>query len=500
MPYTSIQSPPKQRASALAAALGALLFAGACKSYPERVDAWPFYYHENIGSTKQTDIVWPIGGSRESPAGKESGAWPFVAFYTDTEPDRVRNTTNALYPIYLHRDSVLGTKTWILPLYYRHRNTAGGQDEVDSRIFPILWWGRVDGEKYFAFVPFYGTIRKRLARDEIFLVMFPLYSRSKLEGHTANNVLFPLIAWTYGGNRKSSRVIPFYSFYQRRDEPEIWSILWPFIHFTNSKGTETKPRSMFYLFPLFGWDNTPRRRSWTALWPVFSFAKDPESGYYSWIGPWPILRLQKDKDLLRTQVWPFYGHLRQKGMTFRYYMWPVYRQRDKEAERVAQHEWSVLLIMGTRVFIDKVENTRDVRARFWPLYRYFRKKDGSKHFYIFNPLFWHDELGFERNYSRFWRIFEYVDDKQYDETSCRFVWRLIRYDRYKKYRTFNFIGPLFRYEYEPGMVRQYSLLSGLLTVGSRGGSPVFKFLYIPFAGGREPERPQDKVIDLGDSP
>jgi len=491
----------KQGSLAVAAALGALLLAGACRSYPERIDAWPIYYRENIGSTKQTDIVWPIGGIYKSPEREASGAWPFVTFYSDKSPDRVRNATHGVYPIYIHRDTVVGKKTWILPLYYRTRRlTAEGEDEIDTRIFPILWWGKVNGEKYFAFFPFYGTMKNRFARDEIFFVLFPIYSRSKLEGHTANNVLFPLIAWTYGGNRESSRALPFYSRYQRRDEPEIWSILWPFFHFTVSKGDEGKPRSMFYFFPFYGYDNTPKRQSWTALWPFFSFAKEPEKGYYSWMGPWPLLRLQKDKDLSRTQVWPFYGHLQEKGMTFTYYLYPVYRHRHKDAERVAQREWSVLLVMNHKVYTDKIEKTHEVRGMFWPLYRYFRKKDGSKQFYMFNPFFWLDERGFERNYSRFFRIFEYVDDKEYDETSYRFVWRLIRYDRYKKYRTFNFLGPLFRYEHEPGMLRQYSLLSGLLTVGSRGGSGVFKFLYVPFASGKEPVRTKDKVIELGDTP
>ncbi|NQT19569.1 MAG: hypothetical protein HQ592_07680 [Planctomycetes bacterium] len=467
-----------------------LLTAGACSSHPTRIDAWPIYYHDEIGDKKTTDILWPIGGSRTESTNSIAGAWPLVTVRGDTSPYSAdQYSLHSIFPFFVHRKDKASDKTWVLPFYLRtNKLMADGRRNIDHMIFPLFWWGTSPPEeKYFAFFPFYGTIRSRLARDEIFFVMFPIYGRSKLKGHVANNVLFPLIAWTYGGDRRSSRVLPFYSRFKVAGEPEIWSILWPFIHFSRSTGEERLPRNYFYFFPLLGWDRTMTQHKWTALWPFFSGGTKPGTDYYQWIGPWPIVRFQKDRGLLRRQIWPFYGYLYQYKGTTRYIMWPVYRHYYKDTEKFRQREWFILYLLQNKIYYDKITGQEQIRRMFWPFFRYFKKGDGSKHFMAFSLLWYWNERGFERNYSRFWRIFEYVKNPDADETSWRFVWRLIRYDRVKNYRTFNVLGPLFRYEHEDDVQTRYTILGGLLSVGKRGGAPVFKLLYIPFASGAEPK-------------
>lgn len=479
-----------RRALCVIAAALVLLTAGACSSHPTRIDAWPIYYHDEIGDKKTTDILWPIGGSRSDPIRSEVGAWPLVTVRKDGTPYTADHySLHCVFPFFVHRKDKASDKTWLLPFYMRtNKVLLEGGRKIDSFLFFLFWWGSSPVEQdYFAFFPIYGTIRKRLARDEIFFVLFPIYGRSKLKGHVANNVLFPLIAWTYGGDRSSSRVLPFYSRIKVDGEPAIWSVLWPFINFSVSDGEERLPRNYFYLFPLFGWDRTMRQHKWTVLWPFFTGGTKPGTDYYQWIGPWPIVRFQKDKDLLRRQIWPLYGYLEQdKGIT-RYILWPLYRHYYKDTETLRQREWFILYLLQNKVYHNKVNGEMFVRRIFWPFFRYFRQGNGSKQFFIFSPLWYWNKRGFERNYSRFWRIFEYVKNTETDETSWRFVWRLIRYDRIKNYRTFNVLGPLFRYEHEDNVQTRYTILSGLLTVGKRGGAPLFKLLYIPFASGTEPE-------------
>ena len=488
-------APPGTRT--LAAVLIALT-CGACQSDQKRFDAWPLYYHEERGKSKETDILWPLVESVQGPEKSAEGVYPFVTSFK--QPEHNSKSLEVLYPIFIDRQGDTRHKIWVLPLFYYTKQKLPVPFSKTT-VFPLLWWGSdKKGQGYFAFFPFYGTIRERLAREEIFFVLFPIYERSLINGHVANNVLFPLIAWTHGGRTESSRVIPFYTHRKTDGFPDEWSVLWPIIHFTKSTGDEPNPRNMFAIWPLFGWDNTPKRHTWMILWPFFTFAKEEGTDYYSWLGPWPILRLEKTKDLSRTQVWPFYGYLNRKGSVKRYWMWPVYRTYHQETEKLAQRDWSVLLVLVHKEFTDKLQNTQEVRTGFWPLFRYYRKSDGTKWFYALAPLWIHDEPGFERVYSRFWRLFEYIDNKKNDETSYRFLWRLVRYDRYKDYKTFNVIGPLFRYESQPEVQTKYSVLGGLFTVGSRGGAPVLKILYVPLLSGKEPARTRDKVIDLGDAP
>ena len=475
----------------------ALLACGACSSHPTRADFWPLYYHEEIGDRTTTEILWPFGGSTETSEYKEVGAYPVFTSRKEKDPQRPETSSHGLFPFFIHREDPATKRTWVLPLYLRTTKKAYNDGRnVDTTIFPLFWFGtdRKD-EDYFAFFPFYGTIRGRLARDEIFFVMWPIYSRSTLKDHVEHVVLWPFIGWSYGGDKESSRVLPFYTYWRDTGTPEFWSVLWPFIHFTRSTGKERVPQDMFYLFPLFGWHNTPTRHSWTVLWPFFSGSKKPGTDYYSWIGPWPIVRLQKDKGLLRRQFWPFYGYLYEHDYVVRYILWPLFREFHKDTEKMKQDEWFLLYLFQNKVYHDKASGRTHVRRMCWPFWRYFNDGHGRRHFMAFAPLWYWDEAGFERNYSRFWRITEYVDDENRDETSWRLLWRLVRYDRYRNYRTFNVLGPLFRYEREPEVQTRFTLLSGLFSIGRRNGGLTLRVLYIPLASGNDTEPAQAGALN-----
>jgi len=477
---------PRERFIALCALV--LLSAGACSSYPKRIDIWPIYFHEEIGDRKTTEIIWPIGGSKTIPGHSESGAWPFFTTYKDDDKPGYANACNGIYPFFVNRSDKVDSKLWVMPFFLRtSREMPDSDRDIDYMVFPLFFWGTSPPEqKHFAFFPIYGTLKNRLARDENFFVLFPIYNHSRIGSRHAKNILFPIIAWTYGGGRRSHRVLPFYTYYKKEGEPELWSFLWPIVHFSNSDGTERVPRHMFMIWPLFGWDNDRSKNRTLALWPLFSYDSVPDTDYYNWIGPWPIFRLQKGRELRRTQIWPIYGQLYQKGMHSYYVFWPIFRWEHKDAERIEQRDWSFALFLYNKYYRDKVADTEAVRRMAWPFWRYFRHHDGSKQFVAFSPIYYWDEFGFERNYSRFWRVFEYVDNPKEEETSYRFIWRVVRYDRLGKYSTLNVLGPLFRYEHEEEVQTKFSLLGGLLTVGSRGGSGVFKLFYIPFANGKDP--------------
>ena len=479
-----------RRLGCLAACALAALAAGACQSNPSRIDIWPIYYHEELNDRKTTEILWPFGGSKTTDDHSEAGAWPFFTTYKDEDKPGYASAINGIYPFFIKREDAVDSNMWVLPTFLRtSREMPEGERKTDYTVFPLFFWGTSPSDqKYFAFFPIYGTLKNRLARDENFFVLFPIYNHSRINDHHSKNVLFPIISWSYGGGRRAHRVIPFYTFYHKEGEPELWSFLWPIVHFSKSDGTERVPRSMFMIWPLFGWDNDRQKDRLFVLWPFFSYDSVPNTDYYNWIGPWPFFRLQKGRDVRRTQIWPFYGQVYEKGVYRKYVLWPLLRWSNQDAERVEQHDWSFAMFLQTKHYHDKVQDTKADRIMCWPLWRYFKQADGSKQFVALAPLYYWDEYGFERNYSRFWRVFEYVENPKDDETSYRFIWRVVRYDKLGDYSTLNVLGPLFRYEHEKEKQSKYSLLSGLLTVGSRGGSPVFKLFWIPFANGKDPEK------------
>ena len=67
-------------------------------------------------------------------------------------------------------------------------------------LFPIYFQQRSPdtNENYTALVPFYGHLKDRLFRDEIFFVMFPIYSETRKRDVVTDNYLFPFFDLRHG--------------------------------------------------------------------------------------------------------------------------------------------------------------------------------------------------------------------------------------------------------------------------------------------------------------
>ena len=61
-------------------------------------------------------------------------------------------------------------------------------------LFPLYFQQRSPdpNENYTALVPFYGHLKNRLFRDEIFFVMFPIYSETRKRDVVTDNYLYPV--------------------------------------------------------------------------------------------------------------------------------------------------------------------------------------------------------------------------------------------------------------------------------------------------------------------
>ena len=75
---------------------------------------------------------------------------------------------------------------------------AGGPTQTATNrhrftLFPIYFQQRSSDpyENYTAVCPFYGHLKHRLFRDEIFFVMFPAYSRTRKRDVVTENYLYP---------------------------------------------------------------------------------------------------------------------------------------------------------------------------------------------------------------------------------------------------------------------------------------------------------------------
>ena len=67
-------------------------------------------------------------------------------------------------------------------------------------LFPIYFQQRSPDpkENYTALASFYGHLRNRLFRDEIFFVMFPIYSETRKRDVVTENYLYPFFDLRHG--------------------------------------------------------------------------------------------------------------------------------------------------------------------------------------------------------------------------------------------------------------------------------------------------------------
>ncbi len=124
---------------------------------------------------------------------------PLLSYNTD--PGTESKEFDFLYPMLTYER--FGTEyRWQLAQLL---SFAGGQDQNETKarrftIFPFYFQQRSPDPKlnYTALVPLYGHIRERLFRDDIFMVLFPIYRETRKRDVVTDNYLFPIFHLRHG--------------------------------------------------------------------------------------------------------------------------------------------------------------------------------------------------------------------------------------------------------------------------------------------------------------
>jgi len=467
-------------------AAGLFLLAAGCR-HARTIDAWPVLQREpQQGETdpprrpgSRTEVLWPFGDVQHGKDYDQYAVRPL--FNYRIEPGERVTEWQGLWPILLVRSMPDDRRVRIIPIYWGNSKTGTDGTDRNWMLFPVLFGGSDPKTgAYFAVFPLGGKLKGLLGRSEIRFLAFPLYSDSKMDnGRRAWNVLFPLIAKTASPYSRSSRVLPFFMRYKVKGEPAGYSVLWPFVHFSGRPAEGETRRSRFMLWPLFGWDNTPDARSFTMLWPFFSFGRRGDESW-EYIAPWPFFRRTHKPKLDRVQFWPFYGRVTRPNIKRSYIAWPFYGHSivDGKLERCEEtRSWP---FYRDTIKHEKDTSVKDRSTILWPLFQYHGRNDGengsSGGFSTLSLLWFRDPDGFDRNWSVFWKLFEYTWEAG-GRRSTRFIWRLYRHDRGPDGRRVQ-LGPLASYRRDSDG-RRLSLLMGLFEYGSMHGRRHVRLLYLP---------------------
>jgi len=436
------------------------------------------------------DVTYPIllSSHTERPAHdfRETRVlWPFGLFRREG-----RETENRLYPFFSER----------------RRVDRRGFIDYDLAIYPFVWYGTsADEGSYLAILPFGGTLKGFLGKDEIRIAMFPLYAWTRDKEFQSTHILFPFVNFVEGGGYSGFRVFPFYGHYEKvdRDGRPVYErsfALWPFVTWQRNALNSSRPSETLFIFPFYGRIDTPNTHQRTVLWPFFRYSENTRDPWWELRLFWPIGVISRGRDEERTEVWPFYGHKRRhvaigseggyESYESRFFLFPIVRLEEQDSDiRSTTRQW-VLPIFWRYEHRYKLEGESSHEWKVWPLVRYKRHRDGRVEVNVLSPLWFEDPEGFERIFDPLFRV--YYHEARADGTDVTEAAFGLFQDRETPEESSLALHPFFFVDQtKDESYFRLGILFGLFQYYERGDETSLRFFWLPewptFGGGDDGE-------------
>jgi hypothetical protein len=411
-----------------------------------RVEAFgPLFYQEQ----KETERTWAVP--------------PLLSYARDPAVDLVE--FDFAYPL-MSYDRYGSQFRWH---FFQLLSFAGGPTQGEANrnrltLFPFYFQQRSSDpkENYTAIMPFYGHLTKRLFRDEVSFLMFPLYSQTVKGQVVTDNYLVPFFHLRHGPGLRGWQLWPLAG----HEHKEVTSrtnlfgdsetvpghdktfALWP-IYFNEKTGLGSEnPDRQQGILPFYSLERSPNRDSTTVLWPFFSRVDDREKKYREWDVPWPLIEFARGEGKQTTRVWPVFSQSRSPTLESDFYLWPIYKfdrlhsdPLDRKRTRIAFYLFSDIRDQNTE--------TGAVRRRtdLWPLFTRRREFNGNRRLQVLALLepFTAGSHKIERDYSPAWSIWRSERNALTGASSQSLLWNLYRREKAPETRRISACFGLFQY-------------------------------------------------------
>lgn len=427
----------------------------------------PFFYEQSV-DTEKTWAIPPL-------------------FSHDVNPAVEANEFDFLYPLMTYER--FGTEyRW---QFGQLLGFSGGEDPQGFgkrrfTIFPIYFQQRSTNanENYTAFFPFYGHLKDRLFRDEIFFVMFPLYVETRKKDVVTDNYLYPIFDLRHGDKLHGWQFWPIVGS-EHKDVStltngfgEVETIgghdkffaLWPF-YFDQTTGIGTDDPSKTYgVLPFYSQLRSPKRDTTSVLWPFFENIEDREQKYHEWEGPWPFVVIARGEGKTTTRFWPLFSQAHNDSLESDFYLWPLYKYNHLHAGALDQRQTHILIYL----FANEDEKNTETKAGrrlvdLWPLFTWHRDFNGDSRLQIIAPIepILPNNRGIERNWSPLWSIWRSEENSKTGANSQSFLWNLYRRDATPTSKKCSLLFGLFQYQSNAEMKQLHLLYIPVLTKRER---------------------------------
>lgn len=334
-------------------------------------------------------------------------------------------------------------------------------------LFPLYFQQRSSNpeENYTALVPFYGHLKNRFFRTEVFFVMWPLYCETRRRDVVTDNYLVPFFHLRHGDGLRGWQFWPLYGQEHKEltsrtnifGEPErvpghdSMFALWPIYYNEHTGLGSENPDWQFAVLPFYAFERSPQRDSTTILWPFFNHIDDGEKKYREWDAPWPFIEFARGEGKNTDRVWPFYSRSRSPTLGNGFVLWPIYKYDEIHSAPLERRRARILFYVYTDIHEKSTETGLEKRRRdLWPLFDWQRRTDGSTRLQILAPLeVW--TLGshkIERDWSPLWSVWRSENNAKTGARSQSLLWNLYRHETSPEHKRVSALFGLFQYEAE----------------------------------------------------
>ena len=433
----------------------------------------------------RTEALGPFFCSEQKETQRAWAVPPLLSYTRD--PALESKEFDFLYPVMTY-DRYGEQYRWQL---FQVLSFAGGPTQREAvrdrfTLFPLYFEQRSSdpSEDYTAVVPFYGHLKHRLFRDDIFFVMFPLYGETRKKDVVTDNYLWPFFSLRHGDGLNGWKAWPLVG-NEHKDVTtrtngfgDVTSIgghdnffaLWP-LFFNNRSGIGTTNQQWEQAsIPAYSLLRSAQRDSTTVIWPFFNYVDDREKKYREWDAPWPLIVFARGEGKHTTRVWPFFSQAHNATLESDFYVWPIYKYNRVHSAPLDSRRTRICFFLYSDL-AEKNTETEAVRRRvdFWPFFTHHRDFNGNSRVQVVALLesFIPDNKSVERNYSPLWSVWRSEQNPRAGASSQSLLWNL------------------YRREATPDS-KKCSLLFGLFQYQSSTEGKRVRLFYIPFSRTKSP--------------
>ncbi len=426
----------------------------------------------------RTEAAGPFYYSQQS--GGES-VWALPPLYSsDQAPAADQDEQDILYPL-LTRTRYGHERRWQL---FELISTSSGHEPDDDDVrrftlFPFYFQQRAADTNlnYTAVAPFYGRLKHRLFKDEIYFVMFPFYAETRKRDVVTENYAYPIGDVRHGDGLEGWGIWPFAGHDHKVVTTQTNGFgdavtvpgfdrsfyLWPFdLRQDNGIGSDN-PEQFRASIPFFAITRSPQHDVTTILWPFFSVIDDRVRKYHEWQAPWPCVIFTRGASNETSRVFPLFSQAHNQTLEANSYLWPIYVYTRYHGDILDQERTRWAYYLYDRLAQRNLETGQErLRLDLWPFFIWHREFNGDERLQILAPLepAVPDNPGIERNWSPLWSLWRTERSAKTGADSQSLLWNLYRRD------------------HAPDQT-QVSCLFGLYQYQAQAGGSSFRLFYFP---------------------